>query len=85
MIVLGSVRILGLGYWATSPAYPTWTAPLEATGPHTLYVELPNVKENGQVNVKENVEFPSLHPEESKIESSLWQLDSLLQEQSLEL
>ena len=34
MIVLGSVRILGLGYLATGPAYPTWTAPLEAAGPH---------------------------------------------------
>ena len=43
------------------------------------------MKEKEQVNVKENVEFPSLHSEESKIESSLWQLDSLLQEQSLEL
>ena len=34
MIVLGSVRVLGLGYWAIGPAYPTWTAPLEAAGPH---------------------------------------------------
>ena len=34
MIVLGSVRVLGLGYWATSPAYPTWTAPLETIGPY---------------------------------------------------
>ena len=34
MIVLGSVRVLGLGYWAIGPAYPTWTAPLEAASPH---------------------------------------------------
>ena len=34
MIVLRSVRVLGLGYWATGPAYPTWTTPLEAASPH---------------------------------------------------
>ena len=34
MIVLRSERVLRLGYWATDPAYPTWTAPLEAASPH---------------------------------------------------
>ena len=34
MIILGSVRVFGLGYWAICPVYSTWTAPLEATGPH---------------------------------------------------
>ena len=34
MIVLGSACVLGLDYWATGPAYPIWTAPLEAAGPH---------------------------------------------------
>ena len=34
MIVLGSIRVLGMGYWATGPIYPTWTSPLEVVGPH---------------------------------------------------
>ena len=34
MIVLGSVRVFGLGYWAIGPVYSTWTASLETTGPH---------------------------------------------------
>ena len=34
MIVLRFERVFGLGYWAISLIYPTWTAPLEATGPH---------------------------------------------------
>ena len=34
MIVLSSVHVFGLGYWAIGPVYSTWTAPLEETGPH---------------------------------------------------
>ena len=34
MIVLGSVRVLGLDYWATGPTYPTYIVPLEVAGPH---------------------------------------------------
>ena len=40
MIVLESTRVLGLVYWATGPAYPTWTAPLEAASPHSKILEI---------------------------------------------